>query len=102
MYTNKVESTDEKRKKMLTIEQLKAIPPRTIFAKGTGLIPRIHRETRIAWIAVRGGIHDWCIYCGREEQSIDWIRDYGDKCFTEEVIKELVPCTDESFKMYRH
>ncbi len=39
----------------LTLAELKAMEPETIFAYG------IHRRIG-AWAAIRGGIHDWAVY----------------------------------------
>ena len=88
------------KEKVLTVEQLKQMNP-GIFASGSIFEPRLAKEY-LKWVAVRGQIHDWAIYYHREEKSIEFVRDYGDKCFTKEVIKELVPCDDEAFKMYRY
>ena len=74
----------------LTVKQLKDMQP-GIFASG-----------RVAcslnkFIAVRGQIGDWAIYVGLRD-----IRDHGDKVYEEKVIRELVPCTDAAFKLYRY
>ena len=88
---------------MLTLKQLESMPPETAFATGTGLIPGLHRESRVRWVAVRGGgIPDWAIYYHHAIYSVEDVKRSGDKCFTEEVIKELVSCTSEAYNMYRH
>lgn len=56
----------------------------------------------IRWIAVRGMIHDWAIYCASEAFNEDYVRDYGDKVHDTETIRRLVKCTDKAFGMYRH
>lgn len=76
------------------------MPPNTVFATGTGTYPEVyHKEIR--WVAVRGGIHDWAIYYHLSENDEYFIKTQGDKMFTESVIKRLVPCDDESYKIYR-
>jgi hypothetical protein len=109
--------------KKLTLKQLKHLKP-GIFAKGTFIdnpedinVANTGLETR--WVAVRGSIHDWCIYTqnphyinDRSPSVIavgysgvwDWekIAREGDKVNFENHIKKLVPCTDEAFKMYRY
>ncbi len=92
---------------MLTIEQLKAMPRGTIFATGITLdqegctfITGSGKELR--WVAVRGDIDDWCIYCHSREESLEWIRRNGDKIKMKQHIRMLVPCTDEAFKQYRY
>ncbi len=87
---------------MLTLQKLKEMKPHTIFAKGGGLIEEFSREMNTKWVAVRGGIHDWAIYYAEEGKADEQIRDWGDKCYFEEVIKRLVPCDEEAFKMYRY
>ncbi len=56
----------------------------------------------LRWVAVRGGIHDWCIYCHYADKSVEWIKAQGDKVCIERNIKSCVPCDDESFAMYRY
>lgn len=92
---------------MLTLEKLKSMTPDTIFAEGTanddpeGLF-MANTNRRLRWVAVRGGIHDWCIYCHFADKSNEWIKAQGDKVSDERHIKMLVPCDDEAFKMYRY
>ena len=86
---------------MLTKGMLEAMPSGTIFATGVTMNEGLYREP-VRWLAVRGGIADWAIYYHKEESSITFIRASGDKCFTEKIIKELVPCNEEAFKAYRY
>lgn len=81
--------------------------PHSIFASGyandaPGGINMLNSGRRLRWVAVRGGIHDWAIYCGLATNTDGYIRDVGDKIHNEMTIRSLVPCTDEAFKMYRH
>ena len=91
---------------MLTLEDLKAMPPHTIIAEGTandspdGLF-MANTNRPLKWVAVRGSVHDWAIYCHFADKSIDWIKKHGDKVYNEKHIRMLVPCDDEAFKMYR-
>lgn len=83
------------------------MPEGTIFATGEALDDEngINMENtghNLKWIAVRGDIHDWTIYCYWVENSIEYIRGRGDKVHNESTIKKLVPCDDEALKMYRH
>lgn len=87
---------------ILTVDKLKAMSPRIIFATGVIEEPRLYRSA-IRWVAVRGkGMPDWAIYYQAPTQSVEQIRDRGDKCFTEAVIKDLVKCDRDAFKMYRY
>ena len=92
---------------MLTVEQLKAMPKETMFATGELLdnpeglwMSRTGRNLR--WVAVRGEIYDWTIYCHFAEHTAEWIRSNGDKVFDEVHIKRCVPCDEEAFKLYRY
>lgn len=92
---------------MLTLKQLKEMEPDTIFATGEALdspygINMSNSGKLLRWVAVRGGIHDWCIYCHFADRDIEWIKRHGDKVCGEEHIKKLVECNDESFKLYRY
>lgn len=84
---------------MLSINKLKEMK-RGMFATGTGTYPEIY-EQEIKWVAVRGIIHDWCIYYHLSDRSSYWVCAHGDKMFTESVIKRLVPCDEEAYGMYR-
>ncbi len=89
-----------KRNELLTLEKLKVMEP-GIFATGLVKDDRLYRELELKWVAVRGGIHDWAIYYHLASSTDGYVRDSGDKCFTRQVIRELVPCNDEAFAMYR-
>ena len=84
----------------LTLETLKTMEPGKVFATGVTQDPRLYRDP-VKWVAKRGRIHDWAIYYHLETSSAQWIESHGDKCYTKEVIKDLVPCDEEALKMYR-
>lgn len=86
---------------MLTIEKLKEMEP-GIFASGVTKDPRLHKELTFRWVAVRGGKHDWAIYYHGVEKREDYVATFGDKCYTPDVIRELVHCDDEAFALYRY
>jgi len=91
---------------VLTLNQLKEMEPGTIFATGTandepdGLF-MANTNRKLRWVAIRGGIHDWAIYCHFADKSEEWIARQGDKVHDEKHIKMLVPCDNEALKMYR-
>ena len=92
---------------MLTLQKLKNMEPHELFATGTTIddptgINISNSGQLLIWVAVRGGIHDWAIYIGLTNQSIENIRDFGDKIHDKVIIQKLVPCDDESFACYRH
>ena len=80
--------------------------PRTIFEFKAGE----NEERTFMWVAVRGGIHDWAIYTSLNNVSLvviaaldkEEIAKYGQKLFDRKKIRELVPCDDEAFNMYRY
>ena len=86
---------------MLTREMLGAMPPDTIFATGVTMNEGLYREP-VRWVAVRGGIADWALYYHKEEKSVEYIRNQGDKCTTKDIIKYLVPCDEGAFEAYRY
>lgn len=90
---------------MLTLQQLKNMPPDTIFA--TGVVANHPNDIylvnhrigdEMVWVAQRGGYHDWAIYVNWK--GADPLQ--GNKILTQEYIKQLVPCDDEAFSMYRY
>ena len=85
--------------KMLTLQKLKDMIPGD-FATGIGTYPEII-DVEIRWVAVRDGYHDWVIYYLSSSQPAGIVVAHGDKMFTESIIKRLVPCDDEAWKMYR-
>lgn len=92
---------------MLTLEQLKILPPNTIFATGTlsdsedGLF-MTGSGKELRWVAVRGGIDDWAVYAYFAEYSEEYIKNHGDKVHDERNIRRCVECDGEAFSRYRH
>ena len=92
---------------MLTLKDLKAMQPDLIFRSGVVIdspegINMTRSGKQLRWVAVRGGIWDWAIYCYWVEYTEEYIKRCGDKVIGEANIKKLVPCNDEAFKMYRY
>lgn len=76
-----------------------------IFARGHDV------ERKVFWVAVKGAIEDWALYMlddgikrrfDHEDAMFQHIKDWGVKSHSEETIRDLVPVTDEVFKLYRH
>ena len=79
---------------MLDVQMLQAMPPGTKFA--------VIRGSAYTYVAVRGGIADWAVYEGlANSMGVDEIASNGDKLCSEKLIRQLVPCDDESFGRYR-
>jgi len=92
---------------MLTLKKLKAMKPHEVIASGLVLdspegINMINSGKTLKWVAVRGEIHDWTIYCHWAESSDSYVRSNGDKVNDEKNIKKLVSCSKLAFEMYRH
>ena len=91
---------------MLTLDQLKAMPEHTMFATGemmdepSGLF-MARSGKLLRWVACRGEIHDWTIYCHFADKDIHWIRRQGDKVIDKVHIRRCVPCDDEAMSVYR-
>lgn len=79
---------------MLTLEKLKEMAPNTCIRK--------IETNNLRYIAMRGSIHDWAIYYGPITWDYDTIKSNGDKLRSELTIKDLVPCNDEAFAIYRY
>ena len=86
---------------LLTLQKLKDLPESAAFATGVTTNPRFHYEA-VRWVAKRGLIHDWAIYYQVKSWSARQVMQTGEKCISESIIRELVPCDDEAFKMYRY
>lgn len=92
---------------MLTLQQLKDMPPNTVFARGEvedspDGVNMSNSGGILRWVAVRGGIWDWAIYCHYADRSWEFVKSQGDKIYGKTNIKKLVPCDDEAFKKYRY
>ena len=91
---------------MLTLEMLKELPAGEIFAKGEAVdsplgIHMMNSGRQLRWVAVRGGMHDWTIYCHHAENPWYFIKAQGDKVCNESTIKRLIPCDGPAWNMYR-
>lgn len=91
---------------MLTLKMLKDMPEGTIFAQGETTddengLNMTHSGKKLRWVAVRGDIHDWAIYCHWADRDWEWIRWHGDKVHSKDNIKRMVEADEEAMKMYR-
>lgn len=92
---------------MLTLQKLKEMNPGEIIATGIALdnpdgLNMMNTGEKLRWVAIRGDIHDWAIYCANISADEEWIRRFGDKVHSDRHIRRLVECDDAAFKMYRH
>lgn len=93
--------------KELTEEQFKALPKGEMFA--TGVLPNSPKGLfmtngggELRWVAKKGQIDDWAIYCHWADWTESEIMSNGDKVDNKIHIQRCVPCTDAVLKLYRH
>ncbi len=100
----------KQREGKLTLQMLKDMDPGKVFAKGeilndelpTPMVnPSEYPNLELCWVAKRGGYWDWAIYIAKAEMGFEYAKTNGDKTFSENNIRFLVPCDDDSYKMFR-
>lgn len=92
---------------MLTKKEFDKLASGEVFA--TGIQPNSPEGifmTRgggnLRWVAVKGYGNDWTIYCHWESNSVEYIKQSGDKLFNEKHIELCVPCDKEVLNLYRY
>jgi hypothetical protein len=94
--------------KKLTYKELQNAPPNSMLRAGNYILATSpyneyeHEFQIIRWVAVRGQIDDYAIYYGSLKDTDAWIVKHGTKVHNTAFIREIVPCSDEAFKRYRH
>ena len=95
---------------LMTVDFLENLKPNSIFRAGlliegmacaTDQLLENNNLKTARWVAIRGGTSDWAIYFADANKSFQWISDHGYEVWDDEVIRMLVPCTDEAFERYR-
>ena len=57
----------------------------------------------LSFVAVKGEIGiDWTIYVGKANQGALSIKQWGDKVHSADIIRNIMPCDDDVFKLYRY
>ena len=91
---------------MLTKKEFDNLTPGEVFA--TGIQPNSPEGifmTRdggnLRWVAVKGWGNDWTAYCHWESNSVEYVKQSGDKPHNEQHIKMCVPCEDSVYNLYR-
>lgn len=91
----------------MTLDEFKALPFDEVFA--TGILPNspdgifmTNDGGKLRWVAKKGRINDWAVYCHWDYKSEEYVKTNGDKLFEETHIQRCVPCTEEVMKLYRH
>ncbi len=86
---------------MLTLDELKSKPFGTILGAGITHNPILHKFP-VRWVAKVGdGFYDWAIYYELPEHSWDYVLTNGEKMFSDDIIRELIPCEDAVLTLYR-
>lgn len=84
----------------LDLETFNRTESDSVLATGVVTEPMLH-ERAVRWIAVKGWGNDWAIYYHFEDRSLAYIREQGDKVTLENIIRNLVPCSQEVLSLYR-
>lgn len=94
---------------MITLEEFKQIPAGSILAKGElENSPRgiYMTDTRVGdmlkWVAKKGQVDDWAVYCHWSESGYDFVLTNGDKIFDKANIMKCLQVDDEVMKLYRY
>ena len=93
--------------KILTFEEFEKLPFKKPFASGVidnspeGLFMTTEGG-QLRWVAKKGTIQDWAIYCQWSNLSEEYILKYGDKVQNNKHILKCVPCDERTLKNYRH
>lgn len=80
------------------------IKPGEIFRVLTTKIQAVHEplNTELTFVCIKGkGGGDWAIYAGHSGGQPWDIARYGEKVRDEDNIRNICPCDDEVFKLYR-
>jgi len=93
---------------MMTIEDLNQVAPQTIFKTGVvinspdDIYMTDHRLGEpMRYVACRGKINDWAIYIDWAEKSEIHIKNHGQKIYSDDIIRKLIPCDEDMLNQYR-
>lgn len=91
---------------MMTIERWKRIPPGEIVRVVITKYEMVEggEYGNIMFVVKKGkeaSMQDWCIYYDREERGVEAIAKAAAKVRRDDNIREIFPCDDEVFKLYR-
>lgn len=90
---------------IITKELFDKIKPGEIFRVVTTRFQNFHEpmEETLTFVCVKakGDGIDWAIYAKRAGTYVEDIARYGDKVTSEENIRNICPCDDEVFQLYR-
>lgn len=89
-----------------TLQDLIDLHPDQIFAKGEMIdsaegINISNTGQMLKWIAKKGAVNDWAIYCHFATADDLFILRLGTKVTDKSNIRKCVPCTDNVLSKYR-
>jgi hypothetical protein len=91
---------------MITMKDLKDMPKGHVFARGELIdspqgINIMNSGQMLRWVACRGDIADWAIYCAPASWDYEEVKRVGDKVRDKTNIKNCVNVDDEVMGVYR-
>lgn len=88
---------------VLTNEIYDELQKGEIFKVVVTRVQRMHEPMKVKLKFVCVKIDwDWAIYCHHTDKSDEWIRDYGDKVHSEDIIQSICPCSPDVYRLYNH
>lgn len=92
---------------MLTQSEFDKLTPGEVFA--TGVQPNspeglfmTQSGGNLRWVAVKGYANDWTCYCHWDYNTVEYVKQSGDKLHNPAHIRLCVPCEDSVFQTYRY
>lgn len=87
---------------MLDFEFFQFIPNTTVFFERVVIEPALVENKDIRLIGKKGsGMDDWSMYYGPSSDNPNRIIHYGTKVGDRELVRKLLPCSDEVLNLYR-
>lgn len=91
---------------MLTLEEYDKIPIGTIFREGisTNSPSGVYMTTSdtgrlLRWVAIKK-FEGWIMYIHWSLSNSEYISRHGDSLSNKDIVKRLIPCTDEVYDLY--
>lgn len=89
----------------ITLKKFLAFEHRQVFAHGMSVdspegLHMTGSGKTLYWVAVKGAIDDWALYCGLED-NIEQLRMYGDKVHDDRNITRVISVSPAVLKLYR-
>lgn len=91
---------------MLTYDEFVALPAFELFAHGMtndkpGGLNIMGTGKSICWVAVKGKINDWAMYCGWSN-NIEHLMQFGDKVLDKTNITNVLKVDEQVLNCYRY